>query len=227
MKQATITAAIAKLRQTYAGDLADLIWEKSVKGCDSVLAYNPDSDELEIHVFSPGTVWNDQSRSLYLRRFADPLNIEVMDWSDLGDEFREYDGEQELSDFAAERGIDLDERFRNIHDYYLVEDGDIVKELLEELLRQFAEWQDGEQTNVWIDTEGETTEHNAYYIDTVAGTMRDGAGNSRTEEFFGNVHPAAINNIGSCIEFWLAEGWLAEGDVVKWDGVQVFPGGEQ
>lgn len=69
--------------------------------------------------------------------------------------------------------------------------------------------------------------HNTYYIDTVAGTMRDGAGSVCTEEFFGNISPISINNIVGCIEFWLAEGWLAEGDVVKWDGVQVFPGGEQ
>ena len=69
--------------------------------------------------------------------------------------------------------------------------------------------------------------NNTYYIDTIAGTMRDSAGNSHAEEFFGNVHPADVNNIGSCIEFWLAEGWLEEGDVVKWDGVQVFPGEEQ
>lgn len=133
MRQATISAAFEKIRQTYAGDLADLIWEKSVKGFDSILAYNPDSDELEIHIFSSGTVWNDECRSMYLRKFADPLTIEVMDWADLGDEFREYDGEQELSEFAADRGIDLEERYRNIHDFYLTEDTDVRKDLMEDL----------------------------------------------------------------------------------------------
>ncbi len=29
---------------------------------------------------------------------------------------------------------------------------------------------------------------NTYYIDTITGTMKDSAGNSHTEEFFGNVH---------------------------------------
>lgn len=137
MKNAkTIAAAFEKIRQTYAGDLADLIWEKSVKGFDSVLAYNPDNDELEIHIFSPGTVWNDECRSLYLRKFADPLTIEVYDYSDLGDEFREYDGDVELSEFAASRGIDLNERYRNIHKYYLTEDSDIIREIMDELEEQ-------------------------------------------------------------------------------------------
>lgn len=216
MNNSTQQRAIEKLRNTTAQDIADLIWEKSVRGFDSVLSYNPDTDELEVSVFSTGTVWNDQSRSLYLCRFADPLTIEVYNWSELGDEFREYDGYVDLSEFAASRGIDLEERFRNIHDFYLTEDTDIVKDLLEELetsmppvycyasnqfesplaemeawentdeecheelLRQFAEWQDipieslkvvwcpqsgknwiwedGEQTDVWIDTEGETME---------------------------------------------------------------------
>lgn len=211
MENATQQRAIEKLRDTYSGDVADLIWEKSVHGFDSILSYNPDTDKLEVSVFSTGTVWNPKSRNIYLRRFTDPRNIEVYDWSELGDEFREYDGEQELSDFAAERGIDLDERYQNIHYYYLTESADIAKELLkglkaemppvycyaanqyespladmeawenteedchDELLRQYAEWQDipieslsvvwcpqsgknwiwqdGEQTDVWIDTE--------------------------------------------------------------------------
>lgn len=139
MTNATIHAALEKIRQTYAGDLADLIWEKSVKGFDSVLAYNPDNDELEIHIFSPGTVWNDECRSLYLRKFADPLTIEVYDYSDLGDEFREYDGEQELDAFAEDRGIDLEERFRNIHDFYLVEDSDIIREIMDDLDEQLLQ----------------------------------------------------------------------------------------
>lgn len=212
MTNATKQRAIEKLRNTTAQDIADLIWKESVKGFDSVLSYNPDTDELQISVFSTGTVWNDQCNSLYLARFADPFTIYVYNWSDLGDEFREYDGEQDLSEFAAERGIDLNERYQNVHDYYLTEQKDIAKELLEELeaemppvycyaanqyesplaemeawenteeecheelLRQFAEWQDieieslsvvwcpqsgknwiwedGRQTQVWIDTEG-------------------------------------------------------------------------
>lgn len=203
MTNSTKQRAIEKLRNTTAQDIADLIWEKSVRGFDSVLSYNPDTDELEISV----------SRSLYLSRFADPLTIKVYNWSELGDEFREYDGYVDLSEFAASRGIDLEERFRNIHDFYLADLQDIAKELLEELetcmppvygyaanqfesplaemeawenteeecheelLRQFAEWQDieikslsvvwcpqsgknwiwqdGEQTEVWIDTEGD------------------------------------------------------------------------
>lgn len=204
MKDAkTIAAALEKLRQTYAGDLADLIWDKSVKGFDSILAYNPDNDELEIHVFSPGTVWNDDCRSLYLRKFPDPLTIEVMNWTDLGDEFREYDGEVDLSEFAASKGIDLEERYRNIHDFYLVEDSDIIREIMDDLDEQLLPIH--------------------YYVDTTAGTMKRGS-DDVTEEFFGDTSPSNPENTPeSCLDFWLDEGWIVPGDVVKWDGVQVYP----
>lgn len=63
-----------------------------------------------------------------------------------------------------------------------------------------------------------------YYVDTVAGTMTTESGDDVTDQFFSNTSPSDPDNTpDGCLDLWLSERWIKFGDVVKWDGVQVYP----